>query len=628
MLKKLLSVILSFIMVALLFVSAFSVSALSPPYSKSFETQSEMLSSLSEYSESFPEVEDYFAGDLSAPREGYHLENREVIIPVLSAEGYTANAFSYAESSWGKGVDYSFVSYLNSGNDYTWRFMTYYSLNEEELSDSFDVGFKPAEGYIGDYKYIAYDSYSEFMDYQYTVCKVIVADCLVVIYGARDFYEKLDAIQFVSPEIEIPVYVKDAFEYPEVAEGCNRYFFYMPKSWECEYSQEASIFWWEGTGCMTNWPGVKANKGDAEGLYYYDVPKDVTTIMWANNMDSTLSYPLPEYKGAKATRNIGTEFYYPGESELYPDGVESFHNMVYVIDIEECSDDAGRPAVVEYYGEWYYYYGNGEYGVTKEKGDTVYTQRHFGERDYYFSLPDVADGFNRYFFYMPDEFYNESATKGPGIYWNNKKSSSDEFPGTPLIPTYVESLYYYDVPASVDEFKWTNLFDGGEDVTNPGYVDELTVSSTPYTADENFSLSDCNGMVFVVDFNRYDYEDETGRINFKGLWFYYYGNGEYGTTPVRGDGEIYTDKAFGLLEPQPPVFPYYVRLGDADGSGKVDIRDATIIQKVIAGIQVKCYGLRADVDASGKMNVKDATAIQKYLAGIETGYPIGELIEE
>ena len=24
---------------------------------------------------------------------------------------------------------------------------------------------------------------------------------------------------------------------PEVAEGCNRYFFYMPKSWENEYSQ-------------------------------------------------------------------------------------------------------------------------------------------------------------------------------------------------------------------------------------------------------------------------------------------------------------------------------------------------------------------------------------------------------
>jgi len=35
----------------------------------------------------------------------------------------------------------------------------------------------------------------------------------------------------------------------------------------------------------------------------------------------------------------------------------------------------------------------------------------------------------------------------------------------------------------------------------------------------------------------------------------------------------------------------------------------------------------ADVDGSGSVNIKDATAIQKYVAKIETGYPIGETVK-
>ena len=34
--------------------------------------------------------------------------------------------------------------------------------------------------------------------------------------------------------------------------------------------------------------------------------------------------------------------------------------------------------------------------------------------------------------------------------------------------------------------------------------------------------------------------------------------------------------------------------------------------------------IRADVNADTKVNVKDATAIQKFVAKIETGYPIGK----
>ncbi len=68
--------------------------------------------------------------------------------------------------------------------------------------------------------------------------------------------------------------------------------------------------------------------------------------------------------------------------------------------------------------------------------------------------------------------------------------------------------------------------------------------------------------------------------------------------------------------------------GDADGDGKVNIKDATAIQKHIAGLITltnEGYDV-SDVDGSDVVNIKDATAIQKHIAGIETGFPIGESI--
>ena len=67
-------------------------------------------------------------------------------------------------------------------------------------------------------------------------------------------------------------------------------------------------------------------------------------------------------------------------------------------------------------------------------------------------------------------------------------------------------------------------------------------------------------------------------------------------------------------------------LGDSDGDGKVNVKDATMIQKAVAGmITLSEVGNRfADVDGNGKVNVKDATAIQKWVAGIETGFDIGK----
>lgn len=238
---------------------------------------------------------------------------------------------------------------------------------------------------------------------------------------------------------------------PEVAEGCNRYYFYMPEFWKNEYSVSAGIYWWEGTGAQSSWPGVKANKADAENVYYYDVPKDVDKIIWNNYMNLSFEeYEAFSYMNMQ-TCNINAASYATDDSDTYPNGLESFDGMIYVLS---------------------------------------------------------------------------------GIY------------------------------ASYDKMVWS------------------------------------------------------------GEWYYYYGNGEYGITPVRGDGSVYTDE---IVPKEDYILPPY--LGDADGNGVVNIKDATHLQKLIAGIDVEDVSvLVGDVDDSGEINIKDANVIQKCIAGIDTGFKVGEYV--
>ena len=65
------------------------------------------------------------------------------------------------------------------------------------------------------------------------------------------------------------------------------------------------------------------------------------------------------------------------------------------------------------------------------------------------------------------------------------------------------------------------------------------------------------------------------------------------------------------------TFNYYA-VGDANSDGKLNVRDATIIQKDLANItELSEVGtLVADVNGDGRVTIKDATAIQKQLAGL------------
>ena len=65
--------------------------------------------------------------------------------------------------------------------------------------------------------------------------------------------------------------------------------------------------------------------------------------------------------------------------------------------------------------------------------------------------------------------------------------------------------------------------------------------------------------------------------------------------------------------------------GDVDGNGVVNIKDATAIQKFIAGMTIPVfYESVADADENGSINVKDATAIQKWIASLLPDSNIGK----
>lgn len=73
--------------------------------------------------------------------------------------------------------------------------------------------------------------------------------------------------------------------------------------------------------------------------------------------------------------------------------------------------------------------------------------------------------------------------------------------------------------------------------------------------------------------------------------------------------------------------PFTYKLGDADLSGEINIKDATQIQKHAARLLTLTSRelMAADVNDNGDANVVDATYIQKYAASIKTDINVGQL---
>ena len=130
----------------------------------------------------------------------------------------------------------------------------------------------------------------------------------------------------------------------------------------------AGIYWWEsGVVDPEAWVGFLPSGVEESdpNVYYADVPTAVTTIIWNNAVDGGMDPEVPIYYCAAQSINIPCEYYDAGESPNYPDGTENFDNMIFVIDPDQISiNELSLKQTCG--GEWYYYYGNGCYGFTKD----------------------------------------------------------------------------------------------------------------------------------------------------------------------------------------------------------------------------------------------------------------------
>lgn len=205
--------------------------------------------------------------------------------------------------------------------------------------------------------------------------------------------------------VSVSASIDENGRYVPSTEDTYRYYFYMPNSWKNSYTQDtiAGVYWWAGTDKCNEfgtdddgaaWPGyVAQHEADYKygSVYYIDCPDDVATIIWNNYVNGgtfdketgEYQFSKEQYTSALQTADVNglddAELY--ANEELYPDGLEDFGDMIYVLDYSKTQENAlnGKITCV---GEWYYYYGAGKYGIQPtleeaEAADAVFDSEYY-----------------------------------------------------------------------------------------------------------------------------------------------------------------------------------------------------------------------------------------------------------
>ncbi len=390
--------------------------------------------------------------------------------------------------------------------------------------------------------------------------------------------------------------VKEAIEEYETEIGkeveTNRYYFLMPNgsngekgddgdsfsssygefapSWYNEYSNAPAIYWWyQDTINPELYPGYSVEKGDSESVFYADVPKEVTTIIWNNNLtNSSYSDHLSPY--VMKSTNIMCEYYDPGESDNYPNGTDNFDEMIFVVDPDIISiNDFSyfNPAHSPWGGEWYYYYGDGCYGFEKD-GDSSDCLR--------------------------DDHDHANAEADNKIYFNAKKVKWDDVSQIYCHIYDEDGNYYYD---------WLTKSEKCIDTNNDGvWTYDLSKAS--------ISL-DANKLYYVIFANGKGGQTQPLRLSTISLGQTAYCTGAYLDTDK--------DRQFPFINWTKTTTPADYEIGDVDGDGILSVLDATIIQRDVAKVSTLTdeQKSRADVDNDSLVTVLDATVIQRNVAKLD-----------
>lgn len=209
--------------------------------------------------------------------------------------------------------------------------------------------------------------------------------------------------------------LKQAIENYEKSSGetvnTKRYYFLMPNgengmrgtheeymygefapSWYNDNANHAGIYWWDtGKVDPKSFPGYKMLKGDSESVYYADVPDFVETIIFNNFFDGGYDFGNSIWYNAFQSNMIDTCGYKENESDIYPDGLSSFENMIYVINPSLYDYTQLEPSRT-YAGEWFYYYGNGCYGTVENGNETNCINEQHDHENLYINFDPTNTG--------------------------------------------------------------------------------------------------------------------------------------------------------------------------------------------------------------------------------------------
>ena len=107
---------------------------------------------------------------------------------------------------------------------------------------------------------------------------------------------------------------------------------------------------------------------DGSKVYYIDLGETVATVIFNNGIDGGTKpvegeEPSPNWGKNYQTKDVNLEGFEPGENANYPDGVESFANMIYIVDPSQMEENETSGATT-YGGGWYYLHADGKYDTT------------------------------------------------------------------------------------------------------------------------------------------------------------------------------------------------------------------------------------------------------------------------
>ncbi|MGN0453247.1 MAG: alpha-amylase family glycosyl hydrolase [Ruminococcus sp.] len=258
-------------------------------------------------------------------------------------------------------------------------------------------------------------------------------------------------------------------------------------------------------------------------------------------------------------------------------------------------DDNFYGYVLPDWDEMFIIYNDGKDKQIPENGGAYVLRK--GEHKLYFSgsftdysskgevIANIYRSFDgdEYIYFDPEAcgwFYNDSAY--PIIKLENSEYSDME----KCITENGETLWRYKPLAG----KYSSMT-----IARKASVGIYNAFTTDFSGDKNLYIAD-------------------GNWNLGGKWSTFDGKLKDNSTTVPSN----TLPDISEPESQPVTEPIVILLGDADENGVVNVKDATAVQKDVAGIKklTDTGSDNADVNRDNIVNVKDATAIQKKAAGI------------